>query len=74
MGFSWWLLVDVMVGLLGGGWVFFLVGCSWLADGCSWVCLFPGGLLGCSWVCLFVGSWVCLWLIIILGVVVGLLG
>ena len=24
MGFSWWLLVDVVVGLLGGGWVFFL--------------------------------------------------
>ena len=74
MGFSWWLLVNVVVGLLGGDRVFFLVGCSWLADGCLWVCLFPGGLLGCSWVCLFVGSWVCLWLIVIPGVVVGLLG
>ena len=47
VGFSWWLLAGVVVGLLGDGWVFFLVGCSWLANGCSWVCLFPVGLLGC---------------------------
>ena len=65
MGFSWWLLSSVVVGLLGGGWVFFLVGYSWLADGCSWVCLVVRG---------FACSWVCLWLMVVPGVVVGLLG
>ena len=24
MGFSWWLLASVVVGLLGGGWVFLI--------------------------------------------------
>ena len=53
VGFSWWLLAGVVVGLLGGGWVFFLVGYSWLADGCSWVCLFVGLFMadGCSRCC-----------------------
>ena len=64
MGFSWWLLANVVVGLLGGGWVFFLVGCSWLADGCSWVCFFLVGLLIDGWVCLFpVGLLGCSWVL-----------
>ena len=32
MGFSWWLLAGVVVGLLGGGWVFF----PWCCGGFFW--------------------------------------
>ena len=62
MGFSWWLLAGVVVGLLGGGWVFFW----WVVHG--WLMV----VRGFAW--LFMGSWVYSWLMVVPGVVVGLLG
>ena len=56
MGFSWWLLAGVVVGLLGGGWVFFW----WVVHG--WLMVVRG--FACSrWVCLVVHGFVGLFVI-----------
>ena len=55
MGFSWWLLADVVVGLLGGGWVFFLGAVARYVWCCGGFCGAVAGFLVPWWV-FFIGA------------------